>query len=42
MGSAAKALAAMGAITLDRDTICIRDMRVLEAFSQGLEERPGS
>ena len=34
-----KALAAMGAITLDRDTICIRDMRALESFWQGLEDK---
>ena len=34
-----KALAAMGAITLDRDTICIRDIRALEGFLRGFEDR---
>ena len=32
-------IAAMGAITLDRDTICIRDIRALEGVLQGFEDR---
>jgi CRP-like cAMP-binding protein len=32
-----KALATMGAITLDRDTICISDLQALEGFLGGLE-----
>jgi CRP-like cAMP-binding protein len=32
-----KTLATMGAITLDRDTICISDLRALEGFLRALE-----
>ena len=32
-----KALATMGAITLDRDTICISDPKALEGFLRALE-----
>jgi len=32
-----KALATMGAITLDRDTICISDLKALEGFLRALE-----
>ena len=32
-----KALATMGAITLDRDTICVNDLKTLEGFLQAVE-----